>query len=261
MTDFNTLQTQLDDAGILQITLNRPDKLNALSDELLNELHNVLHTAKKDQTVKAVLITGAGKAFCAGADIQRLAELDATQGLKFAQEGQHIFRHFSRLGKPTLAAINGYAFGGGCELAAATNLRIASSNANFSQPEVKLGLIPGYGGTQRLARLIGKGRVLDMCLTGRTITADNALSWGLITEITSPENLLPRAYEILHNLVKLAPLALVNIIQVIEQGYDMPLTEALELEASHFSLLCDTKDKQEGVQAFLQKRQADFIGE
>ena len=261
MTDFNTLQTQLDDAGILQITLNRPDKLNSLNHELLNELHDVLHTAKKEKAVKAVLVTGTGKAFCAGADIQRLAELDATQGLVFAQEGQHIFRHFSRLGKPTLAAINGYAFGGGCELAAATNLRIASTNASFSQPEIKLGLMPGYGGTQRLARLIGKGRALDMCLTGKMINAEHALHWGLISEITTDENLLPRAYEILHNLVKLAPLALVNIIQVIEQGYDLPLAEALELEASHFSLLCDTKDKKEGVQAFLEKRAAHFIGE
>lgn len=261
MTEFNTLQTQCDDVGVLQITLNRPDKLNALSNELLGELHDVLHHAKKDNSIKAVLITGTGKAFCAGADIQRLAELDAAQGLAFAQEGQHIFRHFSRLGKPTLAAINGYAFGGGCELAIATNLRIASTNASFSQPEIKLGLIPGYGGTQRLARLIGKGRAMDMCLTGKTINTQQALDWGLISETTTPENLLPRAYEILHTLVKLAPLALVNIIQVIEQGYELPLAEALELEASHFSLLCDTKDKKEGVQAFLQKREAHFIGE
>lgn len=262
MTTFNNLKVEQHLSGVLQINLNRPDKLNALSTELLEELHTLLHNIKKDKAVKALLITGEGnKAFCAGADINRLAEIDATQGFKFAQRGQHIFRHLEEMGKPTLAAINGYAFGGGCELAMATSIRIASNNAMFSQPEVKLGLIPGYGGTQRLARLVGKGRALDMCLTGRPINAEKALIWGLITEITTPENLLSRAHEILNGLISLAPLALKSVINVIDMGYDLPLDEALRLEAFEFAMLCDSKDKHEGVNAFLQKRKAEFKGE
>lgn len=261
-TSFNNLKVEQHASGILQINLNRPDKLNALSTELLEEFHTVLHNIKKDKAVKAILITGEGnKAFCAGADISRLAELDATQGLKFAQRGQHIFRHLEEMGKPTLAAINGYAFGGGCELAMATTIRIASNNAMFGQPEVKLGVIPGYGGTQRLARLVGKGRALDLCLTGRSINAQEALTWGLVTEVTAPEDLMLRAHEILTGLIELAPLALKSVINVIDMGYDLPLDEALRLEALEFAMLCATKDKQEGVNAFLQKRKAEFKGE
>lgn len=258
---LNHLSIDHDPTGVLQIKLNRPEKFNALSTELLSELHEVLHQAKKDITVKAVLITGEGKAFCAGADINRLAELNTQQGLIFAEKGQHIFRHLETMGKPTLAAINGYAIGGGCELAMATHLRIASTHALFGQPEVKLGLIPGYGGTQRLARLIGKGRALDLCLTGRSIKAEEAFMWGLVTEVTTPENLLSRAYEILHDLIALAPLALKSLIETIDKGYDLPLDDALYLEASQFALLCATQDKQEGVNAFLQKRNAAFKGE
>jgi enoyl-CoA hydratase len=261
-TTFNHLSIEHYPSGILQITLNRPDKLNALSTALLEELHTLLHNIKKDKTVKALLITGAGeKAFCAGADINRLAELDATQGFKFAQRGQHIFRHLEEMGKPTLAAINGYAFGGGCELAMATTIRIASNNAMFAQPEVKLGVIPGYGGTQRLSRLVGKGRALELCLTGRSIKAEEALMWGLITEITTPETLLTRAHEILNSIINLAPLAVKSVMNVIEMGYDLPLDEALRLETLEFALLCASQDKQEGVNAFLQKRTAEFKGE
>jgi len=260
-SSYHHLKVEPTVTGILQITLNRPDRLNALSTELLTELHDVLHIAKKDNAVKAVLITGEGKAFCAGADITRLAELDSEQGLIFAQTGQHIFRHLETMGKPTLAAINGYAFGGGCELAMAANIRIATNHALFAQPEVKLGIIPGYGGTQRLARLVGKGRAMDLCLTGRSIQADEALRWGLITELTAPENLIPRAYEILDEVITLAPLALKSITEVINKGYDLPLEDALNLEATHFALLCTTQDKQEGINAFLQKRKATFKGE
>ena len=160
-----------------------------------------------------------------------------------------------------MAAINGYAFGGGCELAMAATLRIASETAKFGQPEVKLGVIPGYGGTQRLSRLIGKGRALDMCITGRTIDASQALQWGLISDVVTPENLISRATEILQTITSLAPQAIQHIIKVIDQGYDLPLEEALHLEALHFALCCATRDKQEGVNAFLEKRTPVFKGE
>lgn len=259
---YNNLKLEQHASGILQITLNRPERLNALNAELLDELHDLLHHVKDNNKVKALLITGeGGKAFCAGADINQLAEINAQQGLLFAEKGQSTFRHFEQLGKPSLAAINGYAFGGGCELAMATTIRIASNNAQFGQPEVKLGVIPGYGGTQRLARLVGKGRAMDLCLTGRTIKAEEALSWGLISEVTSPETLLTRAQEILTNVLALAPLAIASVMQVIDTGYDLTLEDALHLEAVHFGLLCATKDKHEGVNAFIQKRKAEFKGE
>lgn len=261
MSTYNTLKTEQHASGVFQITLNRPERLNALSSELLDELHAALQAAQQDKSVKALLITGEGaKAFCAGADINQLADLTVQQGVTFAEKGQRVFRFLEQLGKPSLAAINGYAFGGGCELAMSATLRIASSNAQFGQPEVKLGVIPGYGGTQRLARLVGKGRALDLCLTGRTIKTDDALSWGLITEITGPDNLLIRAHEILNGLAALAPLAIASTMKVIDTGYDLTLEDALHLEAVHFGLLCATTDKQEGVNAFLQKRKAEFTG-
>lgn len=260
MQNYNTLKTELHNS-ILQINLNRPDKLNALSAELLNELLQVFENARDDKNIKALLITGEGKAFCAGADINQLAELNAQQGLKFAEQGQHVFRVLETLGKPSLAAINGYAFGGGCELAMSATMRIAAEKAMFGQPEIKLGVIPGYGGTQRLARLIGKGRALDLCLTGRTIKAEEALAFGLVSEVTTAENLIPRAQEILKNLISLAPLALRSIMQVIDSGYDLNLPDALQLEAVHFGMLCASFDKQEGVNAFLQKRTPAFRGE
>lgn len=261
MPTYNTLKIDQKNNGILQINLNRPDKLNALNNDMLDELLQVFESAKNSKTIKALLLTGEGKAFCAGADINQLAEVNAQQGFEFAKKGQQVFRTLEQLGKPSLAAINGYAFGGGCELAMSATMRIASSAAVFGQPEIKLGVIPGYGGTQRLARLIGKGRALDLCLTGRSIKAEEALQYGLISEVTVPEKLLQRAEEILNNLVALAPLALASIMQVIDSGYDLSLEDALQLEAVHFGMLCASRDKQEGVNAFLQKRAATFKGE
>ncbi|GAB4392265.1 MAG: enoyl-CoA hydratase-related protein [Gammaproteobacteria bacterium] len=261
MTTYQTMTTETHNNGVLQINLNRPAQLNALSTQLLDELHQLLMTAQRDTQIKAFLLTGTGKAFCAGADINRLAELDANQGLAFARQGQAIFRLLETCGKPSLAAVNGYAFGGGCELAMATTIRIASKIAQFGQPEVKLGVIPGYGGTQRLARLIGKGRALDLCLTGRFISAQQAYDWGLVSELTEPEQLLPRALEMLQGILDMAPLAIRSVMEVIDQGFDMPLPEALELEALHFGLTCATQDKTEGVNAFLAKRNARFVGQ
>ena len=249
------------ESGILQISLNRPDQLNALSQELLEELAAIFLKAKEDRSVKAVLLTGEGKGFCAGADIKQLAALSNTDGMKFARYGQAVFRSLELLGKPSLAAIQGFAFGGGCELAMSATLRIAASGAIFGQPEIKLGVIPGFGGTQRLSRLIGKGRALEICLTGRRFTAEEAFQWGLVNEVVSAENLVTRAKTILKELTQLGATALESIMTVIHQGYNLSLEEALELEAAHFGLCCTTADKREGVSAFIEKRTPVFSGE
>jgi enoyl-CoA hydratase len=247
--------------GILTLTLNRPEKLNALSEHLLHALLEQINIAKQEANIKAVLLTGQGeKAFCAGADIRRLAECNAEQGYAFACFGQHVFRQLETLGKPSVAAINGYAFGGGCELAMATTLRLASTNAQFGQPEVKLGVIPGYGGTQRLTRLIGKGRALDLCLTGRFIDAQTALHWGLVNDVIEPHQLIERARALLKQITAMGPIAVTSIMNAIDHGADLSLTEALHLEALHFSKTCASADKQEGVQAFLEKRLPIFRG-
>jgi enoyl-CoA hydratase len=255
------LQLTQYDSGILQLTLNRPHALNALSADLMEQLYQTFLSAKSDKKVKALLITGEGKAFCAGADIKQLAKLNGQAGYHFARYGQKVFRTLEQLGKPSLAAINGFALGGGCELAMSATLRIAAATAIFGQPEVKLGVIPGFGGTQRLSRLVGKGRALDLCLTGRTITATVAEAWGLVTEVVQPEELLNSAMQILSGIVKLSPLALQSTMTTIDQGYDLSLDDALELEAAHFGMCCATHDKQEGVSAFIEKRTAAFSGE
>lgn len=257
---MDLIEHTLDDNGILIITLNRPKKLNALSFELLQALSEVFTRAKDDSSIKGLLITGKGKAFCAGADISRLADCNAQTGYEFACFGQEVFRQLETLGKPSLAAINAYAFGGGCELAMAATLRIASDTAQFGQPEVKLGIIPGYGGTQRLARLVGKGRALELCLTGRFIDAQTALNWGLVSEVVDSENLVDEGIRVLRGVLSMAPLALTSVMEVIDRGYDLSLTDALHLEAVHFAKVCATDDKAEGVAAFLAKRQAQFQG-
>lgn len=247
--------------GILQLTLNRPDALNALNGALLSELQAIFNTARADTSVKALLLHGEGKAFCAGADIKQLVPLDSKSAYIFAKQGQEIFTSLENLGKPSLAAIHGFALGGGCELAMAATFRIATETATLGQPEIKLGLIPGFGGTQRLARLIGKGRALELCLTGRFIKAPEALSWGLLNQVVADASLLEQAKAFLQTLVKLPPLALKSMIETIHQGYDLPFQDALSLEALHFSLCAGTKDKKEGVQAFIEKRNPQFVGE
>jgi enoyl-CoA hydratase len=257
---MNLIEQELDNQGILLLSLNRPEKLNALSTEVLAALAELLQAAKTNPHVKALMITGTGKAFCAGADINRLADCNAQTGYEFACYGQEIFRILETLGKPSLAAINGFAFGGGCELAISATLRIASTQAQFGQPEVKLGVIPGYGGTQRLARLIGKGRALDLCLTGRFINAETALNWGLVSEVVAPEELIAHGKTILQGILSMAPLAIAAVMEAIDYGYNLSLTDALRLEAILFSKVCATEDKKEGVTAFLNKRAAQFEG-
>lgn len=254
------IKKELDNDGILTIHLNRPEKLNALNADVLEALHEQFITAKDDPHVKGILITGEGKAFCAGADINRLKEANAESGYQFALKGQAVFRALETLGKPSVAAINGFAFGGGCELLMSTSIRVASTLAQFGQPEVKLGVIPGYGGTQRLARLIGKGRALDLCMTGRFIKAEEALQYGLVTHLVEPDALLEKSKEILKGVTSLAPLAIRSVMETIDKGYELSLEEALHLEAVHFSLTCASEDKLEGVSAFLEKRQANFKG-
>lgn len=249
------------DTGILHISLNRPDQLNALSQELLQRLLGIFQQAKQDKSVKAILLTGEGKGFCAGADIKQLAELNGQAGLQFARFGQSVFRQLELIGKPSLAAIHGFAFGGGCELTMAATLRIATQNAVFGQPEIKLGVIPGFGGTQRLPTYIGKGRALEICLTGRRFSAEEAFQWGLVNELTEPEELLPRAHTILHELIHFSPIALRGIMTAIEQGHALPLELGQELEATQFALCCTSADKNEGVSAFLEKRSPTFCGE
>jgi enoyl-CoA hydratase len=247
--------------GILEITLARPDKLNALNQEVLSGLKEAFTKAKNDKSVKAVLISGEGKAFCAGADINRLQEADCEKGYQFALEGQSTFRALETLGKPSMAAVNGFCFGGGCELAMSATFRFSGEHAQFGQPVVKLGVIPGYGGTQRLARLVGKGRALDLCLSGRFIKPEEALMMGLVSRVCKHDSLLDEARAYLQGVLSMAPLALRATMDVIDKGYDMNLEEALHLEAVHFATTCASKDKKEGVSAFLEKREANFTGE
>lgn len=258
---MNLIEQDLDSQGILTLTLNRPEKLNALSFEVLNALEELFLSARANPKVKALMLTGNGKAFCAGADINKLAECNAQSGYEFACKGQQVFRLLETMGKPSLAAVNGFAFGGGCELAIAATLRIASTKASFGQPEVKLGVIPGYGGTQRLARLVGKGRALDLCLSGRFIDAQTAYQWGLITGLVDPDALLEEGKKRLKEILTMAPLAIASVMEVIDYGYDLSITDALHLEAVHFAKVCATEDKKEGVLAFLEKRAASFRGE
>lgn len=256
-----TILLELLPSGILQISLNRPDALNALSQQMLDELYSVFQQAHDDNDVKGLIITGLGKAFCAGADINRLVDLDARQGRAFAIHGQHVLRRLETLGKPSIAAVNGVALGGGCELAMAATLRFAAETAKFSQPEIKLGIIPGYGGTQRLSRLVGKGRAMEMCLTGKMLDAQQALAWGLVNDVCTATDLLERSQQCLETIIDMAPLAVASTMQVIDNGHELPIEEAFRLEAIHFGLACATNDKKEGVEAFLQKRKPHFRGE
>jgi enoyl-CoA hydratase len=246
---------------IAVVTLDRPKVLNALNLQSMSELERVFFDIQQNPDVRAVLITGAGeKSFVAGADIRELASLSAQEGERIATRGQRIFSLIENCGKPVIACINGFALGGGCELALACTLRIASSNARLGQPEVKIGIIPGYGGTQRLPRLIGKGAALKMILTGEAITAEEAFRLGLVDEVVAPGQLLARAEQIAQTIAGMAPLAIRDSIRAVNSGYDLPLASGLELEASLFGLACSTDDKEEGTKAFLEKRTPTWNG-
>jgi enoyl-CoA hydratase len=245
---------------IAAITVNRPDKLNALNDRVIAELGNAIESAREDADVGGIILTGAGRAFVAGADISELTNHGAVSAKALAQRGQDVFRRYETSPKPTVAAVNGFALGGGCELAMACHIRIASEAAKFGQPEVRLGLIPGYGGTQRLPRLIGKGRAFQLLLTGETIDASEAYRIGLANRVVPANELMAAATTMLHTILANGPLAVAYCIESVNRGCDLTLDEALTLEATAFGLLAATDDKREGTQAFLEKRPPRFTG-
>ena len=256
---YATLLVQPHD-GITTITVNRPDKLNALNATVIGELGQAIDAAAGDSHTKGVILTGAGpKAFVAGADITELATQSPLESKARSLGGQAVFRRFEALRKPVVAAINGFCLGGGCELAMACHIRLASESARFGQPEVKLGIGPGYGGTVRLPRLVGRGRALELLLTGEMIDAQEAWRIGLVNRVVAPNQLLPEAESLLRKILAQGPLAVAAVLEAVDAGTEMPSAEALVLEANHFGLLAATGDMREGMQAFLEKRQPKFV--
>jgi enoyl-CoA hydratase len=241
--------------------INRPQVLNALNAELVGELGRVVEEVAADEAIGVLILTGAGeKAFAAGADISELIEHDPLTGRAMAERGQRILRRLETMGKPSIAAVNGFALGGGCEVAMACTIRIASERAKFGQPEVNLGVIPGYAGSQRLPRLVGKGVGMELTLTGRMIDAQEALRIGLVTQVVPQAELMAAAASIADTLLGKGPLALRAAMDAVDRGYDMGFDDACKLEATNFAVLCATEDMKEGLGAFLEKRKPNFKG-
>jgi enoyl-CoA hydratase len=257
---FQTLVVAVTD-GVATVTVNRPDKLNALDDFAVSELLQAAAALKDDPAVRGVIVTGAGtKAFAAGADIAELSRQDVRVARERSLKGQAMMSAIERLGKPVVAAVNGVALGAGCELAMACHLRIAAETAKFGQPEVKLGLIPGYGGTQRLPRLVGRGRALHLLLTGETIDAQEAFRIGLVTKVVPADQLLAETTKLLRAILANGPVAVALATEAVLRGADLPLDEGLRAEAAGFGLVAATEDMKEGTKAFLEKRPATFKG-
>jgi enoyl-CoA hydratase/carnithine racemase len=249
------------DGAVAILTINRPTVLNALNTQTVDELRRAMLELKADATARAIIVTGAGpKSFVAGADINELAVLSPTAGREHALAGQHVFDVIENLGKPVIAAINGFALGGGCELAMACTLRIAADTARLGQPEIALGLIPGYAGTQRLPRLVGKGRAMEMLLTGAPIGADEAQRIGLVHRVVPAADLMTEARTLAAQLAANAPVAMRYIINAVNKGLEMPFAEACQYEATLFGLVASTDDMREGTAAFLEKRKPAFKG-
>jgi enoyl-CoA hydratase len=249
------------DGAVLVVTINRPKVMNALNAPLLADLSAMVDDAAADAGVRALVITGAGeKAFVAGADINELAEQTPVAGRERARYGQGVFDRIERLGKPVIAAVNGFALGGGCELAMACTIRLAADTAKFGQPEINLGLIPGYAGSQRLPRLVGRGRALELLLSGHSISADEALRIGLVNRVVPSAQLLTEARALAHTLASKAPVAVRYILDAVARGLDMPLADAQDYEATLFGLVSTTDDMREGTKAFLEKRKPEFKG-
>lgn len=257
---YQTIFTELHE-HILTITINRPDKLNALNKTVIEELGQALHSFNKHPEIWAAIITGTGpKSFVAGADISEFLELDGKGGRELAQKGQDlVFSAIENSGKPIIAAVNGFALGGGCELAMACHFRVASENAKFGQPEVNLGLIPGYGGTQRLTQLIGKGKAMELMMTGAMISAQEALSLGLVNYVTSAEELMPKTLDLVTTITSKAPIAISKVIELTNMAA-IGHPDGLQREAAAFGELFDTEDAKEGARAFVEKRSANFLG-
>lgn len=247
--------------GIAVVRINRPDKLNALNGTLISELDQAFRGLAEDPTVRALVLTGAGeKAFVAGADIAELAKVDPLGGVRTSRQGQDAFRFLEQMPKPVIAAVNGFALGGGLELALACHIRLASENAKFGLPEVKLGIIPGYGGTVRLPRLVGKGRALEMILTGDMIDAQEAHRIGLVNRVVPQAELLDAARELASKIMANGPVAVALALEAVENGLTATVEEAQRFESNLFGLLASTSDMREGMGAFLEKRKANFTG-
>jgi len=247
--------------GIGYVTVNRPDKLNALNQKVMAELNQCFRAIQSDAEVLAVILTGSGeKAFVAGADVNELAVLTPLEGKETSVRGQQTLDLIEHLGKPVIAAVNGYALGGGCELALACTLRVASDTARFGQPEVKLGIVPGYAGTQRLTRLVGKGRALEMILTGEPVTAQEAYRIGLANQVAPAKDLMTAAEALARKIMANAPLAVRFSLEAVNRGAEMTQEDGRLLEATLFGLCCATADMNEGTRAFLEKRPAKFVG-
>ena len=247
--------------GVLVVTIDRPKVLNALNAQTMDEIDQVFREARKDDGVKAVIVTGTGeKAFVAGADITELAQKTPITGKETSERGQEILSSIERFPKPVIAAINGFALGGGCELALACHIRIASETAQIGLPEVTLGVIPGYGGTQRMARLLGKGKALELICTGDRITAEEANRIGLVNKVVAPDQLMAEAETMARRIMTRGPLAVRAAIEAVMSGSEMPFEEGQFLEATLFGLLCASEDSKEGMQAFIEKRKANFRG-
>jgi enoyl-CoA hydratase len=260
---FDNLLLERDDPGnnVVVVTINRPKVLNALNSQTVDELRRAMLDLQRDESVRAIVLTGAGeKSFVAGADINELAVQTPTGGREHALRGQHVFDVIENLGKPVIAAINGFALGGGCELAMACTLRIAADSARIGQPEINLGLIPGYAGTQRLPRLVGKGKAMEMILTGAPIAADEALRIGLVNRVVPAASLMAEARALAAQLAAAAPIAVRYIINAVNKGMEMPFAEACQYEATLFGLVASTDDMREGTKAFLEKRKPEFKG-
>jgi len=247
--------------SIAYVTVNRPKALNALNMTTMEELRAAFTDIKSDTSIRVAILTGSGeKAFIAGADISELAKHDAISGKEYTHRGQSVLDLIENLGKPVIACINGFALGGGCEIALACTMRLASENAKLGQPEVKLGITPGYGGSQRLPRLVGKGIAMQLVLAGEMITAQEAHRIGLVNEVTAPADLIARAEAIAQKIIANAPLAVQYAMEAVNKGMEMNLAEGLYLEATLFGMCCATEDKKEGTTAFLEKRRAQFKG-
>ena len=249
------------DGAVATITINRPKVLNALNTATIDELRRAILELKADAGVRVAILTGAGeKSFVAGADINELAVQTPTSGREHALAGQHVFDLIENMGKPVIAAINGFALGGGCELAMACTLRLAADTARLGQPEIALGLIPGYAGTQRLPRLVGKGRAMEMILTGAPISADEAYRIGLVNRVVPAADVIGEARKLAAQLASSAPIAMRYIINAVNKGVEMPFAEACQYEATLFGLVASTDDMREGTTAFLEKRRPVFKG-
>ena len=257
---YETLIVETRD-GVAVVTVNRPDKLNALSDRTMEELDRAFTSLQDDAAVRGVILTGAGeKAFVAGADIGELATQSPVEGRERSVRGQRVLDRIEQLGKPVIAAVNGFALGGGCELAMACHVRVAAEGARMGTPEVKLGIMCGYGGTQRLPRIVGKGRALEMLLTGEMVDAHEALRIGLVNRVVPKDKLLAEAEALLRKMLANGPVSLNFTLAAVNDGLEMPLDEAQRAEATLFGLICSTADMKEGTKAFLEKRPARFQG-